>query len=225
MIWLTGPNGNIAGQGTVDLFSLGSAGAYSGVTHLLPGGLYQVHAHYAGDQVYAPSDSSPAVQVNIQPEPTRITFSVATKDSSGNFVPFTGGPYGTPVYYQAHVTGQSGYGTPGAYVNFWDNNGYGSGYNWLDSKGNAITPALDQINSGSHSITAGYYGDNNFSSSTDLTPINFTITQLGTTTALTSQQTAQSLLLSATVSANGNGTPASGSITFSAGGIFLEWCS
>ena len=220
-IWLTGPNGNIAGQDTIGMFTLGGSGAYSGATHLLPGGTYQVHAHYAGDTTYAPSDSSPTVQVNIQPEPTTITFSVLTKDNSGNFVPFTSGSYGTSVYYQAHVTGQSGYGTPGAYVNFWDANGNGASYNYLDSQGNALTPAQTQINSGSHSITAGYNGDNSFSSSTDLTPIKFTITQLGTTTALTSQQTSQSLLLTATVSANGNGTPATGSITFSSGGTVL----
>ena len=219
-IWLTGPNGNIAGQDTIDMFTLGSAGAYSGVSHLLPGGIYQVHAHYAGDQTYAPSDSSPSVQVNIQPEPTTITFSVSTKDASGNFVPFTSGPYGTPVYYQAQLSWQSGYGVPSSYTLFWDN-GSADATPYVDSKGHAVSPALTQINSGSHSITAGYYGDNSFSSSTDLTPIDFTITQLGTTTALTSQQTAQSLLLTATVSAKGSGTPATGSITFSSGGTVL----
>jgi hypothetical protein len=82
------------------------------VTHLLPGGWYQVNAHYAGDGTYAGSDSTPPVWITIKPEPTTLTFSVLTKDAGGNFIPFTGGPYGTPVYYQAHVTGQSGYGTP-----------------------------------------------------------------------------------------------------------------
>jgi hypothetical protein len=219
VIWLTGPNGNIAGQGTIDMFTLGSAGAYSGVTHLLQGGTYQVHAHYAGDQIYAPSDSSPAVQVNIQPEPTTITFSVSTKDASGNFVPFTSGPFGTPVYYQAQLSWQSGYGAPSSYVLFWDN-GPADATPYVNSKGYAISPGLT-INSGSHSITAGYYGDPNFSSSTDLTPISFTITQLSTTTTVTSQQTAQSLLLAATVSANGIGAPATGSITFGSGGNVL----
>jgi hypothetical protein len=219
-IWLTGQNGNIAGQDTIDMFSLGGAGAYSGGTHVLPGGTYQVHAHYAGDQTYAPSDSGPAVQVNIQPEPTTITFSVSTKDGSGNFVPFTSGPYGTPVYYKAQLSWQSGYGVPSSYVLFWDN-GSADATPYVDSKGNATSPALTQINAGSHSITAGYYGDNSFSSSDDLTPINFTVTQLSTTTVLSSQQTTQSLLLTATVSANGSGIPATGTITFSSGGTVL----
>ena len=219
-IWLSGPNGNIAGQGTIDRFSLGGAGAYSGGTHVLPGGTYQVHAHYAGDQTYAPSDSNPAVQVSIQPEPTSITFSVSTKDGSGNFVPFTSGPYGTPVYYQAKLSWQSGYGVPSSYVLFWDN-GSADAEPFVDSKGNAISPALTQISAGSHSITAGYYGDNSFNSSQNMTPVNFTITPLGTTTVLSSQQTAQSLLLAATVSANGSGMPATGSITFSSAGNVL----
>lgn len=222
VVWFSQyPPGNLAGDGTIATFNLGTAGSYSGVTHLLPGGTYQVNAHYAGDATYGGSDSSPAVQVTIQPENTTTTFSVLTTDSEGNLIPFSSGPYGTPVYYQAHVSGESGYGTPGAYVNFWDTNGFGSGYNWLDSKGNALTPALNQIGAGTHSITAGYYGDNSFTSSANLTPINFTITHLGTTTALASQQTAQSLLLTATVSASGIGSPASGIVTFSSGGTPL----
>jgi hypothetical protein len=221
-VWLVGgnPHGNLVGDSTVDIFTLDAQASFAGVTHILPGGTYQVNAHYAGDGTYGGSDSSPPIQVTIQPESTTITFSVLTKNSSGNLVPFTSGPYGTPVYYQAHVSGQSGYGVPGSYVNFWDNNGYGAGSAGLDAKGNAQTQAL-QIAAGMHSITAGYYGDNSFSSSVDLTPINFTITHVGTSTGLTSQQTAQSLLLTATVAASGTGSPPTGLITFTSGGTTL----
>jgi hypothetical protein len=223
-VWLvqTGyPHGNLVGDSTADVFTLDAQGSFAGVTHLLPGGTYQVSAHYAGDGTYAGSNSSPAMQVMIQAESTTTTFSVLTADPSGNLIPFTSGPYGTPVYYQAHVSGQSGYGIPGSYVTFWDNNGYGAGYVWLDAKGNALTPPLTQIAAGAHSITAGYYGDNSFSSSVNLTPINFTITHVPTTTVLASQQTAQSLLLTATVSASGIGSPATGLITFSSGTTIL----
>ena len=195
------------------------------MTHLLPGGWYQVNAHYAGDGTYAGSDSTPPVWITIKPEPTTLTFSVLTKDAGGNFIPFTGGPYGTPVYYQAHVTGQSGYGTPSNWVNFWDTNGASEGYNWLDAKGNALTPPLTQIQAGSHSITAGYYGDLSFNLSDDLTPINFTITNIATNTVLVSQQTPQSFLLAATVSASGVGSPATGTVTFSSGGTTLGTAS
>src|SRR5712692_5254035 len=215
------PNGNFVGDSTADTFTLDAQGSVTGVTHLLPGGTYQVNAHYAGDGTYAGSDSAPPVQVTIQRENTTTTFSVLTTDASGNFVPFTGGPYGSPVYYQAHVSGQSGYGVPSAYVNFWDTNGYGAGSVYLDKQGNALTPKLTQIASGTHSITAGYYGDNSFNTSANLTPINFTITQIATTTTLASQQSAQGLALTATVSASGLGSAPTGLITFSNGSTVL----
>src|SRR5712671_4059257 len=214
------PNGNFVGGNTADTFSLDAQATFSGVTHLLPGGTYQVNAHYAGDGTYAGSDSTTSVQVTIQPEVTTTTFSVLTTDATGNFVPFTSGPYGSPVYFQAHVGWQSGYGTPTAYVNFWDTNGFGSS-GFLDKRGNAITPKLTQISAGPHSITAGYYGDNSFSSSANLTPINFTIAQVPTTATLTSQLSVQGLLLTATVSASTLGLPPTGLITFANGSTVL----
>jgi len=215
------PNGNFVGDNTADTFTLDSTGSFTGVTHLLPGGTYQVNAHYAGDGTYAGSDSTPPVQVTIHPENTTITFSVLTTDANGNFVPFTSGPYGSPVYYQAHVSWQSGYGVPTAYVNFYDNGGAGAGSAYLDKNGNALTPPLTQIAAGSHAITAAYYGDNSFNTSSNLTPINFTISHVATSTALTSQQSAQSLRLTATVSASGVGSAPTGLVTFNNGSTVL----
>jgi len=222
-VWLvqTGyPHGNLIGDSTADIFTLDSTGSFTGVSHLLPGGTYQVNAHYAGDGTYAGSDSSPLVQLTIQPESTTTTLSVLTRNSTGNLVPFTAGPYGTPVYLQAHLSWASGYGAPSSYVNFWDkNNGIASVY--LDSHGNGTTTALTQIPAGTHSITAGYYGDNSLNTSVDLTPVNFTIAQVLTNTTLSSQQTGQSLVLTAVVSASSTGSPATGLVTFSSGGTTL----
>lgn len=222
-VWLvqTGyPHGNLVGDSTADIFTLDPTGSFTGVSHLLPGGTYQVNAHYAGDGTYAGSDSSPLVQITIQPESTTTTFSVLTTNSTGNLVPFTGGPYGTPVYLQAHLSWASGYGAPSSYVNFWDkNNGIASVY--LDSHGNGTTTALTQIPAGTHSITAGYYGDNSLNTSVDLTPVNFTIAQVLTKTTLNSQQTAHSFVLTAIISASSIGSPATGLVTFSSGGTTL----
>lgn len=218
-VWLTQsgfPQGNFVGDSTADIFTLNAQASFTGVTHLLPGGSYQVNAHYAGDGTYAGSDSTPPVQVSIQAEPTTTTFSVLTGASGGSMVPFTSGPYGTPIYFQALVTWPSGYGIPSSYVNFWDN-GNGIGQAYVNAKGTALTPANSQIPAGNHSITAGYYGDNSLSTSADLTPINFTITQVSTATTLTSQQNSQSLLLTATVSANSQGNPPTGTISFNSG--------
>jgi Pro-kumamolisin, activation domain/Bacterial Ig-like domain (group 3) len=224
VVWLLEsgyPTGDFVGDNIADIFPLDASGSFSGVTHLLPGGTYQVSAHYAGDGTYAASDSTPTVQVTIQPESTTTTFSVLTKDASGNLVPFTSGPYGTPVYLQAHVSGQSGYGTPGAYVNFYDTAGVGAYGAYLDASGNALSNPITQFPAGMHSITALYVGDNSFHSSSDLTPSNFTISQIATTTALASQQTSQQLLLTATVSATGIGSPPTGPVTFSNGSTSL----
>jgi hypothetical protein len=214
------PQGNFVGDNTADTFTLDSTGSFNGVTHLLPGGTYQVNTHYAGDGTYGGSDSSPAVTVAIQPEPTSLTFSVLTKDASGNLVPFTSGPYGTPVYFQAHLSWSSGYGIPSSYVNFWDNSSGISQAN-VDKNGNALSLPNSQIPAGNHSITAGYYGDNSFAPSPNLTPINFNIGQVSTNTTLTSQQTAQSLLLTVTVSGSSSGAPPSGMVTFSNGSSVL----
>jgi hypothetical protein len=214
------PNGNFVGGNIADVFPLDAAGSFSGVTHLLPGGTYQASAHYAGDGTFAGSDSTPPVQVTIQPEPTTLTFSVFTTDAHGNLIPFTAGPFGTPVYFQAQLGWSSGYGTPTAYVNFWDS-GNSAGQAYVDAKGNALSIANNQFPAGMHSITAGYYGDNSFNSSSNLTPITFSISQIATSTTLSSQQTAQSLVLTATVSAPSQGSPATGTVTFKTGGTVL----
>ena len=83
-----------------------------------------------------------------------------------------------------------------------------------------MTPPLTQILAGTHSITAGYYGDNSLNSSVDLTPINFAITQIATTTLLAAQQPPRQSLLMATVSASGIGSPATGTVSFSSGGTY-----
>ena len=50
----------------VDVFPLNN-GVASGTTNLLPGGTYNVTAHYAGDPTYGASDSAP-VQVTVGKE-------------------------------------------------------------------------------------------------------------------------------------------------------------
>src|ERR1700687_6190329 len=221
--WLlqSSPYAFLVGDNTVDIFPLDAKGNFSGVTHLLPGGTYQVSTHYSGDGTFAPSDSTPPVQVAIHPENTTLTFSILSKDASGNLVPFSSGPYGTPLYFQAHVNWSSGYGAPSGNVNFWDNGGAGISGAQVDKTGTALSLPNSQIASGAHSITAGYYGDNSFNTSANLTPINFTITQIATTTTLASHQSAQGLAVTATVSAPGIGSAPTGLITFNNGSTVL----
>jgi hypothetical protein len=184
------------------VFTLDATGAAAGTTHILPGGTYQVNAHYRGDETFAASDSAPPAMVTIQPEPT------------------TTGPYGTQLYLKAHVGWQSGYGAPTAYVNFWDSLSSFSTQGFVNGSGDALSPAVSQYPVGSHSITGGYYGDASFSSSVS-PAVTFSLAQAATVTAVTSQEATQGATLSATVSTTGYGSAPSGNVTFYSGSASL----
>ena len=223
VVWLVqsvSPKGNFVGDDTAAILPLDPQGTFSGMTQLLPGGTnYLVNAHYAGDGTFADSDSTP-IMVTIQPEPTTLTFSVVTTDAGGNFIPFTSRPYGTPIYFKAQVKWNSGIGVPTGNVSFPDSISGGTWNVTLDQNGNGLVLAQG-IAAGNHSITPSYAGDNSFSPSTASMPANFTIGQLATTIALTSQQTGQSLVLTATVSAAGVGSGPSGTVMLSSGSTVL----
>lgn len=207
----------IGGNSPLEL-PLDSSASFSGAFHSLPGGTYQLNVHYSGDQVYGGSDGT-SVPVTVQAEPTTVSFSVLTKDAGGNLVPFTGGPFGTSVYFQTHLSWASGIGKPSEYVLLYDHNASVAQV-YPDAKGDAISTAT-QLPAGQHSITAAYYGDFSLSSSFNNKSISFSISQIPTSTTLTSKQSAQSLTLTATLSANATGTPPTGSITFTSGSTVL----
>jgi hypothetical protein len=222
VVWLTQagyPHGNLIGDSTADIFTLNGAGSYSGITHLLPGGIYQVNAYYPGDGTYGGSSSPTPVQVTISAEPTTLTFSVLTKNAMGNLVPFTSVPYGTPIYFQAQVSWQSGYGSPTGEIDF-----YGNGSSPIANAppnstlaGYSLSSAVTSIPAGTYSATAVYGGDYSFQLSRQNTPINFSITSISTQTSLTAQQTNLGFTLTASVSASGSGSPPTGQITFTNG--------
>lgn len=222
VVWLTQsgyPHGNLTGDGTADIFQLNGVGSYSGVTHLLPGGTYQVSAYYPGDGTYGGSSSSTSTQVTISPEPTTLTFSVLTKNLMGNLVPFTSVPYGTPIYFQAQVSGQSGYGSPTGNINYYNNasSSLWGAFLTSTSNGKSLSNADTVTPAGTYSVTAAYVGDNSFQSSSDNTPVTFSITSISTQTSLSTQQSFQGFTLTATVSGSSAGSPPTGSITFTNG--------
>ena len=54
-------------------FTLGSGGTFTGTTNMLPGGSYNVVAHYAGDGIHGSSDSAPqAVTVGRESSQTKV---------------------------------------------------------------------------------------------------------------------------------------------------------
>lgn len=203
-----------------------SGGSVSSTISSLPGGTYTVTAQYGGDGTFAPSTSAPTPTLSVSQENSITTVSAYTLNSSLNFVPFTGGPYGSFVYLRADVTGQSGNGTPTGTLTF-DDNGHqivDTGFS-LNSQGETATPnflnspiggtptGLFTLSPGAHSMTGSYFGDISFLGSTS-TPVNLSITQAPTTAVAGFSPQPQGATLTATVNTSSGGTPPSGTVTF-----------
>ena len=158
---LAGP-GFPSGQ-SVGGFTLNAVGRVSQSSSLLPGGIYNVTAHYAGDATYAPSDSNP-VQVAVDPETSTITETILAFDQNGNSVPLTSVPFGSFVYVRADVRGTSGEGNPTGTISFADSFGAipGGGFFPLNSEGNTANPNGIAFDTGTHVISATYLGDDSF---------------------------------------------------------------
>jgi Pro-kumamolisin, activation domain/Bacterial Ig-like domain (group 3) len=201
-----------------------TAAAVNSTTDVLPGGSYNVTAHYPGDSVFGASDSSP-VAVTVAPEPSTVAVSVITVSSNGNAEPFTSGPYGSTVYPRADVAGDSHNGFPSGNVTFKDNNQALSPALTLplNSQGNALpTNPIFTFTAGSHSLSATYAGDASFNASASTTPVTFTITKAPTianppSVAPGAVPFGSPTNISAIVTAQSCGNPPTGTITFFTG--------
>jgi len=132
--------------------------------------------------------------------------------------------FGQPVTFTATVTANSpGAGTPTGTVTFKDGSS-ALGTGTLNGSGQA-TFTTSTLAVGSHSITASYGGDANFSGSTSST-LTQTVRKAGTTTLVSSSAnpsvSGQAVTFTATVTAKspGAGTP-SGTVTFKDGSSTL----
>jgi hypothetical protein len=195
-------------------------GAVSTTTNALPGGSYNVTAHYPGDGNFAASDSAP-VAVTVTPEGSQTSVSFVTQNAQGNPLPFSSGPYGSAVYLRADVSGNSGNGVPTGTVTFLDGGKSISGIPalTLNSQGNVRpTSPTYTFTAGTHSITAGYSGDPSFNASTS--PVgSFTITQAVATATPPNVGNGTSVfgsaaLVSGTVNAQSCGNLPTGTISF-----------
>jgi len=72
--------GNPGGSLGVEALSLTNGTATSSGV-ILPGGTYNLSAHYQGDETFGPSDSSPAIPVNITAESSKTLISVPVFDA------------------------------------------------------------------------------------------------------------------------------------------------
>jgi len=168
-----------AGQSvSIDDFAL-TNGVASGTTALLPGGTYNMTAHYAGDGTFAASDSAP-VQVTVTKENSQTKASLDVYNfTNGGFTSTTTVPYGSVAFLRGDVTGAAGISCapnpketevacPTGSVSF-TNGGkpVDAGTYTLNSLGYAEDQniALDLNAVGSYSMQAQYGGDASYNAS------------------------------------------------------------
>ena len=173
---------------TMGEFTLQS-GVASGTTTSLAGGTaYQVKAHYAGDNIYAASYSTP-VTVTVAPESSTTLITIPVFDPSTGHE--TGDVpaslvYGSPYILRIDVGNASAKAAfpmnpvcapltcPTGSVTLTDSvTGGASGLLPLNSQGYTEDPAV-QLQGGTHLLTAGYLGDNSYQPSTGAYPITVT---------------------------------------------------
>ncbi len=236
LIAQTGGNG--AG---VTRFTLSSGGA-SGSTIMLPGGSYNVTAHYAGDGTFGASDSAP-VAVTVTPEASATTIAMITFDTLGAHTSTTAS-YGSPYVLRSNVTNSSGqactsgttglvvYPCPTGTVTVTDNGqpipeqgsppGYTAGSYKLNSAG-YLEDIYVQFPAGAHAVVATYGGDSGYNGSTGSDTI--TITAATTTTSLSASTTTPAaganVTLTAVVGTQSNGAAPAGTVQFSNSGTAL----
>ena len=175
----------------VDSFPLNN-GIAGGSTFLLPGGTYNVTAHYSGDGNFSASDSAP-VPVTVGKESSKINATVATYDfTNGVFLDTNTLPYGSIAFLRTDVTGAAGtsctpnpkqteVACPTGSVNLTSGGkAVDSGTYALNSLGYAEDQnfAFDLVGVGAYPVQAQYSGDGSYNASQ--TTLNATVTQAQT---------------------------------------------
>jgi subtilase family serine protease len=224
----------------VDGFIL-TNGSVSSSTTLLPGGTYQMHAHYEGDGTFLGSDSTPPVSVTVNPEGSRTSLGIVVT-SGTTCSTSTSVAYGSPYVLTVVVADLNAGSTPCApketgssptgTVTVTDsvNGGAAASLDGASFKLNSFGYFEDQqiqLSPGTHSIQAAYPGDASFSASNTNAP-TVTVTKAATTSKITSSPTtiaantafALTVIVDTQTSANpaagSSGAAPTGTITFTA---------
>src|SRR5690348_9025302 len=170
-------------------FTLASGGTASGSTNMLPGGTYNVFAHYAGDGTNGSSDSTPPVSVTVNPESSNPRVGLVTFDPTTGQVTSTNAttaPYGSPYILRADVLNAAGNqcapsGTPefacptGTVTLTANGQPLDLGTYTLNSQGYTEDQPI-QLPGGTYAVVANYSGDNSYNASTSPTS-NITISK------------------------------------------------
>jgi hypothetical protein len=203
------PTGNVTlkdGSTTLGSAVLNSSGVATYTTSSLTDPPHSITAVYGGDTTFAGSTSSVLSQTVNQAGTTTALGSSGPNPST----------YGTSVMFTATVTAVApGAGTPTGTVTFKDgSNTIGSSA--LNGSGTA-TFSTSSLSATSHSITAVYGGDANFTTSTSAV-LAQTVNKANTTTALSSMPNPSTYGQSVTFTATVTPSTAAGSVTFTVDG-------
>jgi subtilase family serine protease len=228
-----GSSTHVAGIGPFTL----SGRSVTNSTNMLPGGTYGVAAHYAGNGTYGASDSTPPVQVTVNPEGSQTHVALLTFD------PVTGletSSNATSVVYgsslnilRADVTNSSPnvcfnnstgiftYQCPSGQVTLTDNGRpIDLGTYKLNSQG-YTEDQFTQLAGGSHNLAASYAGDSSYNASTSPTDA-ITITPAPTTITLSPQQSTvvgTTATVNVNVSTQSYGAAPTGTVQFLNNGV------
>jgi hypothetical protein len=204
------PGGSVAfqdGTTTLGTSPLDGSGRATFTTSTLAVGLHTVTAVYGGANQFSAS-TSPAVTQTVNKANTTTTLTTAVNPA----------PLGQSAITVTVAAASPGAGTPTGTVTFVVD-GTAQGTSVALRNGQATLDAAT-LTVGTHTITAAYSGDNNFTAST-ASALTQTVTQASTTTTVTSSANpstaGQAVTFTATVSGAGGGTPR-GTVAFSVDG-------
>ena len=209
------PTGSVTfmdGSTTLGTGTLNGTGTASFTTSDLAIGSHAITAVYGGDGNFTTSSSNAASQIVNQ---ASTTTTLAASPSSMT--------YGQSVTFTATIgVVAPGAGTPTGSVEFFDGT---TPIGTTPLSGSTAAVSTAALSAGTHSITAQYRGDGNFSSSTS-SPATVPVRMASTTTKLSSSASTlvfgQSVTFTATIGvvAPGAGVP-TGSVTFKDGSTTL----
>jgi hypothetical protein len=239
-----------AGNGANNVTGIGpftlAGGSVSGSTLMLPGGSYNVTAHYPGNGTFGLSDSYPGIPVTVGKESSQTKIGLVTFDLNGNVTSTnaTSAAYGSPYVLRMDVTNSSGqpcaspttglisYPCPTGALTVTpaptEQNpptGTVPGSYTLNSQGYAEDQPI-QMSGGHYNFVASYAGDNSYNASTSPTDA-VTITTATTTMDISVQPTntfasGQTAYLQSYVYTHSNAAPLGGTVTYYMGSTPLQ---
>ena len=222
---------NITGIGPFTL----SAGSVTDSTIMLPGGSYNVTAHYAGNGTFAASDSTPGIPVVVTNESSKTEIHLVTFDLVSGIPSYgsTSADYGSPYVLRMDVTNSSGnlcanlvtevvsYPCPTGSLTVapapTDINpppGTVAGHYTLNTQGYAEDEPI-QLSPGQYPFVATYAGDNSYTGSLS-SALNATISAAQTSTSISGVPSAAlagtQITVTATVTTTSNGVAPTGTL-------------